>query len=507
MIIEIGQKKDSVDISYIDENNQISLEEIMLPDGYYTFVECDDYDPDIIPNKRSFYGKGVKRQSDKYFKHHSINHFLTEELPTKYPEKAKVFNKIGEPNPFSVDIEVLPTQEFGYSPPEMAQNPVTSIAITDKNLDSIVFIVENPDHPEFSDSDMAYINKFIKDSLGEHANDYAYNTKIRSFKTEKEMLEVFADCMNKYFHFSFGWNFITYDWLYIFNRCERIGVKIASASPTRKFTKRRFGKKGKEITVQLPQHRIVADYMQFFKESLIYNNLGSYSLEAISTKILNIGKVSYDGNLRKLYQDDFRKFVAYNFVDTILVMLIHKATNLSTVDFFQSFYTGVPYLRLSQNAISEALVYQELKEDNIMLLETEKTGNQARKYKGGYVKDPLKKIVEAAMGIDYGALYPNSIITTGMSPEKKVDSIKVNDDMYPLNDTELEKWLKYKAQGCCLTPTGRIYDVKETGLYPRIEKKLLKQRKVFKGHMTHIYLNLTDLLELEIEKRKKQITN
>jgi hypothetical protein len=349
---------------------------------------------------------------------------------------------------------------------------------------------------------MEYINGIVNKSLAHHVNDFKYNKAIRFFDSEAEMLNTFLECINNHFHLIIGWNFMLYDWLYISNRCTNLGINIKKSSPTGKLINKKFGKKGKEFDVKLPAHRVLSCYMLLFQESLIYNNLGSYSLDSISEKILGLNKVSYNGNLRKLYQTDFRKFVAYTFMDTILTMLIHKATNLLTVDFFQSFYTGVPYLKLSQNSISEALIYQELRSENMFLLETERTNNEYRKYKGGYVKPPTKKIVESLIGIDYGALYPNSIITTGLSPEKKIDSITVNEDMYPATKQDEEKWLKYKAMGYCLTPYGRIYDIKNI-LSPNFKDKKIRYSIKFLNISSDIFKRLNDKKNSFFFKRKQ----
>ena len=56
MIIEYTQKKEAVDISYVDKNNQIAVKELFLKDGYYNYEECDETDPLIIPGVKSFYG-------------------------------------------------------------------------------------------------------------------------------------------------------------------------------------------------------------------------------------------------------------------------------------------------------------------------------------------------------------------------------------------------------------------------------------------------------------------
>jgi DNA polymerase elongation subunit (family B) len=506
MIIEYTQKKDSLDVSYVDNNNQITVEELFLHNGYYSYVECDESDPGVLSNLKSFKNSPIKIESAKYFRHHNVNEFFNYDIPKNYPEFHEKFSKLSEPNPFSIDIEVVPTEEFGYSDQEKTENPITSICITDKSLNSILFIIKNKKHPEINDIDKGYINSVLQDALKHHYTSYPYDYQIRIFDSESEMLQVFLECINNYFHLTIGWNFLDYDWQYISNRCSKLGVDVKKASPTHKLTNKTIEiNETTKIELKIPSHRIISDYMYLFKDSLIYNNLGSYSLDNIAETILKLHKVKYDGNLRTLYEENYLKFIGYAFIDTILVMLIHKITNLLTVDFFQSFYTGVPYLKLSQNSISEALVYQELRNENLFLLESEKTHNPARKYAGGYVKPPLKKIVESVMGEDFKALYPNSMITMGLSPEAKIDCIQTDLNGYPINEEENQKWLKYKSMGYALSPLGRIYDVTTDSLYTRIEKKLLAQRNIFQGHANDIYLDIIPKLKDEINNRKQKL--
>ena len=519
MIIDFTQKKEGLDISYVDENNQITVEELILENGYYNYVECDEFDPTVIKDFLSFKGSHIKKESSKYFTHHNINEFINKDIPEIYPVQFSKFDKLSEPNPFSVDIETDITDKYGYSTPELVENSIRSISITDKNLQSILFIVKNPEHPIFNALDNGYIQSIIQESLKQHYVSFDYDFNIRVFDTEIEMLQVFIECMNKHFHLLIGWNFLGFDWQYIYNRCIKLNIDVKKASPSRRLSQKKLKiNDSTTIDLKIPTHRIIVDYMLLFKESLIYNNLGSYSLDNIAETVLKLNKVTYDGNLRTLYDQDYLRFVAYAFMDTILVMLIHKATNLLTVDFFQSYYTGVPYLKLSQNSISEALVYQELRSENKFLLETEKTNLISRPYQGGYVKTKTKKIVESVIGEDFKALYPNGMIAMGLSPEAKIDEIKMagefklNKDKqiwfstgYPLNEIENKKWLKYKKQGFGLSPMGRIYDMSKDFLYTRIEKKLLGQRGIFQGHMLDIYLKVIPKIEEEIKKRENNL--
>lgn len=508
MIIDYAQKRDGIELSYVNDSGQIEIENVKLNEGYYAYVECLDSDENKIPNLKSFKGSSIKKEASKYFFHHNINEFLTYDLKNNYPSVYEKVSKLNIPLLYSVDIETDITDEFGYSNQERAENPIRSISITDTNLNSIMFIVKNPEHPEISITDKGYIQNVISDALGEHKSKYEYNFEVKVFETEAEMLDLFLIDINKYFHVIVGWNFLGYDMIYIGNRCEKLGIDLAKASPsfktiTHKIETRKHAKEDEKVDVKLPVHRIIADYMVMFKKSLTYNNLESYSLNSISEKILGLQKVLYDGNLRKLYEEDYLRFIGYAFIDTILVMLIHKMVNLYNVDFFQSYYTNVPYLKISQNAISEALVYAELREENIFLLATEKTSPVKREYQGGFVKDPVKKISLGVFGIDFSSLYPNAINTIGISPERKVQAINVNSEGWPAFEKDEEIWQKWKAQGYTLSPMGRIYDSRTDGLYPRIEKKLLAQRKEFRVYEDDIYLNILETLN----NRKQEILN
>lgn len=504
MIIDYTQNKESIDISFVNDSNQIEIITSPLKFGYYKYVKAESFDKDIIPNLRSFKNNDfIKRESTKYFSNHNINEFFNNELKIEQPLIYEKTSKLLMPNPFSIDIETDITDEFGYSTPEKAENKILSISITDNNLNSILFELRNPNRPETTENDLESIRNMVISSLGTHKDKYSYDFKIRTFDSEIEMLNVFLECINKYFHSQIGWNFVTFDWVYIYNRCKNLGIDIKKASPIHKVTKKKFTLKDEsEISVDFPSHRIIIDYMQLFKDSLIYNSLDSYALTNIANLILGLNKIMYDGNLRSLYRENPNKFVAYALIDTILVMLVHKTTNLYNVDFFESYFNGVPFMKISQNSISEALIYNELRNENIFFLESEFNETIKRPYQGGYVKSPTKKIINLGLGVDFSGLYPNSMITNGISPERKIDFIEMDRELgRPINEVEKKKWEEYKKMGFVLTPRGQIYDNRTDGVFIRVEKKLLAQRKIFKSHAENIYLDIIPKLEKLIQEK------
>ena len=509
MLIDIIQNKDNVSLSYVTDTNKIDIINVPLKYGYYKYVSAQDFEhdnPNIIQNLKSFKNNSlIKREPTKYFSKHNLNEFINFEIQNEYPDIHKLISGLNIPNPFSVDIETEITDEFGYSNQDRAENRILSISITDIKLNSIMFILKNPECPNFTDFENTQIKDFIEQSLGpEYVNKYDYDFQIKVFETEFEMINSFLDCVNKYFQSLIGWNFLGYDWVYITNRCKILGIPLKKSSPVSRLTRKRLEQQNGDIlNIEIPTHRIVADYMIMFKESLIYNNLESYSLNNCAELVLKLKKVMYEGNLRKLYNEHYLKFIAYAFIDTILVMLIHKATNFYAVDFFESYYNKIFYSKITQTSISEALLYNNMREENKFFLEEEFNRPIKRDYLGGYVKTPTKKIINAMFGIDFSGLYPNSMITCGISPERKVDSIKV-DNGKPLTLQDELTWKKYKDAGSyILAPTGRIYDNTTDGIFVKIEKKLINERSVFKGHKNDLYVDLIPKLEqkiLELEK-------
>lgn len=505
MLIDIVQNKDNVSISYVDDKSKIDIINVPLKYGYYKYISAQDFEnnnPNIVPGIRSFRKNSlIKREPDKYFSKHNLNEFINHEIKNEYPDIHEKLSKQNIPAPFSVDIETEITDEFGYSNQDRAENRILSISITDVGLSSLLFIVKNPEQPNFTEFENLQIKEYIDKALGpEYSKKFNYNFNIKVFETEFEMINSFLECMNKYFQSIIGWNFLAFDWVYITNRCKLLGIPLKKASPVGRLTRKRIELR-EIINIEVPTHRLISDYMIMFKDSLIYNNLDSYSLNNCSELVLGLKKVMYDGNLRKLYNEEYLKFIAYAFIDTILVMLIHKATNFYSVDFFEAYYNKIFYSKITQTSISEALLYNNLREENLFFLEEEFNRPTKRDYLGGYVKTPTKKIINAMAGLDFSGLYPNSMITCGISPERKVDSIKV-DNGRPLTIQDELTWKKYKDNGnYILAPTGRIYDNTTDGIFVKIEKKLINERQVFKGHKNELYLDLVPYLEQKIKEK------
>lgn len=519
MVIDFTQNRDSVDISYVTENGKIEVENVLLepgsPNGFFRIVETTEEDPSKIPGLVSFYGNPLRKEPANRFNGLNFNEFLCHSIKDLNPTLYEKMRMLREPKPYSVDIEVLPTDEFGYSDATAAENPITSIQITNYDLTTVVFCTKNSKYAlgsELKEDDRMYIEAILKEAMGKY---YYYGGDrckdpikftIKEFETETEMLVSYIAAVNKYFHMTLGWNYYGYDVPYIFNRCKRKGLDVKKMSPKNCMAPVKNSVNiSLEVPIEYPQHRMAIDYMNIFKGSELYRTLDNFSLDRCSEEVLNIHKVSYEGNLRKLYNDDYLRFIAYSLLDPILVQLLNKETNLLSTYFFQSYYTELPYMKLNQNPISLSLIYKHLRDKGKFICESEYPEKISRQYIGAFVKQPTVHYVDSCMGEDFGSLYPNSMISCYLSFDNKVpDTIMMDDSGHPINEFNQKKFDKYRAENCCITPMGRIYKRDDNNIYTSIEKGLLKQRKEFKKPKEDLYLNIIPMIQQEIASRKNK---
>lgn len=529
MLTDFITKKDNIEISYITPEGSIAVNKLILPDGYFDIEPAEEYEvegnPDIVPGLRAFKSrKPLKFVPANRFGHHARNYFIDNILKTMNHDLYENVMALRIPKLFSVDIEIEVTDKYGYSNQNKVENRILWISVCNDKLNSFAYALktdifkpfigeDNRIKPEFIATIRREICKIFKESVPK-----AYKLLLENlmdvvfFDNESDMLKSFLSDVKLHYHTIIGHNFLGYDWTYITNRCKKLGIPITIASPTNSTKTIQFGKKRKKggVTlpkpkVDIPSHRIILDNMIQFQESLSYNNLEAYNLDFLGNLVLKTGKISYEGNLKRLYEEEPLKYMMYAFVDAILVMLLQEETNLSSVDFYESYLNKIPFLQLSQNCISESLVYYNLKKKGLYLPTSEHNHAEDQNYTGGYVKQPTKKEVDAALGLDYSGLYVNIIIALGISTEVRVDKIDVDEWGYPNTENAKAQWAywKSKSEYFMLSPQGYVYDNREEPLFVSIEKETLAKRKIFKQYAEKIYMEL----ETKIEKRIKELEN
>lgn len=489
MLIDIEQHKNGVAVSYVNKDGQIGTKNFNVAEytdnfGFYDHEICDKSDPDVLPDMTHYDGRPIKKTHKFRFDVEELREFLNVKIPESDREELHAFRSM---NAFAVDIEInLSGQEDEIFPdPEVAEYPICTIQITAPNFDTITLttdkdrIAPSTDDPIIEDM----INDYFKDHMQYIKTRIVYKTII--LENEADLLNFFFKKVREYLHFTIWWNCDGFDIPYINNRSKLLGIDRTVASPT-KTMKRDF--KGEDWW---PRHRLAEDYMKVVGDYSfdIWPKL-SMSLDWISKYIFKIGKVPYDGTFRDMYMGDYKKFLFYGAVDTVLLQMIHQVKNYMNAIEASAYYCKIPLKDTwKQTKLCHALIWDDLYESNMINAEPF-VKKVKTSYEGGWVKVPTHKFVEYPICDDFSALYPRLMISHNMSFESFEGRAK--------DKAEAIQAIK---DGKYVSVDGNIYKNDKDYTIRRVEDKLQTARDVYK-HMAH-ELTQTILVNVEDEMKKR----
>ena len=333
-------------VSYIDKQKEIKFLQYPIPadqmfEWHYTtqkfadppFQEYDfvkqayKFNEDGTPvmhQWKSYDNKFVRKVATKELKEMRINEILN-----SFGSAVDPLFEMNVPDTWWCDIETEVSDE-GFPDPEEASTRINTISMTQFPR-TIIFSRKN-----LTEEEKDYIQHSI-DNYSEQNNGTditkGYTFEFRYFPTEKEMLEDFVDFITPIPAIS-GWNFLAFDWLYIYNRCKQNNIDIEKISPTRKFTTFKITPRsgGKTINVKVPMHKIVYDYLLVYKSwDQIINPKENNTLDFVANKALGIKKVNHEWGFKEFYENHFAEYVFYNCIDTILVEHIDRTLKTAEI--------------------------------------------------------------------------------------------------------------------------------------------------------------------------------
>ena len=304
---------------------------------------------------------------------------------------------------FDIEVEM----NSGLPDTDKAENTITSVAF----------------HDSATDDYYAYVL-----SEGEEINKTIKGAKVRSFRTEEDMLVAFVNAWEEISPTIItGWNIDFFDVTYLYNRLKRVlGTKQANRlSPIGKVHWNKYRKRYLIAGVS------ALDYIALFK-NFTYTEYPNYRLDTIAQLELGRGKIEYDGNLDQLFRDDIEKFIEYNLVDVELVVDLDK--KLQFIDlaraichaghvFYEDFLFSskwlegaiLTFLRRSGRVAPNKPKRKQKNEDG---------SDGEGKFVGAYVKQPKPGLYKWVYDLDLTSLYPSIIMSINISPETKIGKVK-----------------------------------------------------------------------------------
>jgi len=376
----------------------------IIPYRVPAYVECSEREAEYQGLKGEWLKKTYKWDKDNPRLHFhdmpAYQKFLIEKYGTN-DEISKGHREVF----FDIEIEMggALTEEYIESAPK----PVTSIAWYDKTPDEWVIL--------------------ILDKKGQ-INHTKGHKEIIPVATEEELLATFIEKFREINpDILVGWNSDYFDIPYLYFRIRNVlGEDFANAlSPIDVVKDESQWNRNGWLNIAGVES---LDYMKLHKK-FSFRDEPSMRLDAIGEKYVGLGKIEYEGNLDRLFEDDIQKFIKYNFRDVeILKELDEKFEYIALVKNLShkgKHNYGEVYAntKTQDGAISAYLLGQ-----NIVPPSRDRNPIFKKGYAGGYLFCPKAGLYKYMFDEDLTSLYPSIIMSLNIGKETLMARIVDADD-------------------------------------------------------------------------------
>jgi DNA polymerase elongation subunit (family B) len=185
--------------------------------------------------------------------------------------------------------------------------------------------------------------------------------------------------------------------------------------------------------------RVHLDYLELYRK-FTFEELHSYTLDAILKREVNQSKVQIDMPLDQLYRQKFRTFIAYNRQDVAGLDAMDTELKMIELANTMAHMAGVTFDKVFGSvAIIEQAVLRELHRQGKVYFDKNVDDREHIAVPGAFVVEPHKGLYEWVASFDINSLYPSVIRALNISPECVIGQFK------PIaTDARLER---YYAQG------------------------------------------------------------
>jgi len=484
LLVDFEFKNNNLIISYIDNQGVIKMKYKNWPRPT-KFITTGDDDPEKSGRFITWDGRSVKEIYTKYPNRYSIYDFI-DNLPEDEKEEIYGYN---EPDIFFIDIE---NEVLDKKPePHLAESAIQSISIVNKNR-ILVIGTES-----LSSTQIESIESDINLHFKKFETKYVF--KYIQYKNEYDLLYNFFNKLVPKMPVISGWFVIDYDWVFLVARARKIGVEPEVASFTKKLnTPFNFNSAGKQNYAEMPAHRVIVDYMELFsKWDTSVKVKESLSLDFASEKILGkeVRKINYEGDLKRLHREDYKKFVYYNAVDSCLVQRIHIKMKYIDILYGMAVLGKIKIKdAISTLALTEGILREKLRDQkNIVLVRDESEsfddGGGGDSIKGGWVKDPVRGMATWTVCFDFASLYPTTM-----------RQFNISADSYKGQQVKGKEYSIFNGHQLMIDPddivtlNGSVFK-KEVGVVTQVMGEVYSDRKKWKKVMFQKHEELEKLKE------------
>lgn len=477
MIVNYEWKNGKILVSYIDPKGNIKFKHYPYQNPL-NWTVTSETDPNKSNTLRTWDKKPVKLVTTRNPSRYSIYEYF-HDLPQSEKDDIFAYN---EPKITFCDIEVEITE--GFPEAHLADNKVTAICLIQKNKILLMGIKQLKEKQiEKMEKD---INKYFE------TFETNYQIKWEFYDEERDMLYDLFNELIPNMPVITGWNFVTYDWVYLVTRARKLGINPDVASPTGKLVKpwrkqNANNKDFKPVYEELPDHRVIVDYMDLYRKwDTSVKIRETDKLDYVAGQMLGVKKLEYEGTLKDFYEADYYGYMLYNCIDTALVQLIHQKSRIFDIMLSISNLANIEILQApSAVRVTEGIFFKPYYDNgiimckdftnNIMNSETDEEDDEAEKVlNGGYVKPPSIGIYMWISVFDFASLYPTTMRQFNIGPET-FKGMRLNDSESILNGVK-----RNILENDIVLLNGAVFDSKD-GITKTTITNIFRDRKVNKN--------------------------
>jgi len=340
-----------------------------------------------------------------------------------------------------------------------------------------------------------------------------------------------------------GWNIEGFDVPYLVRRIERVlgPEAVKKLSPYGRINERNFaGKFGKEQLGYEICGVAIYDYLAIYKK-FANSQQESYKLDHIAHVELGVRKLDYSeyGNLTRLYNENFERYVDYNIRDTELIYRLEEKRKLIQLALSMAYSARCNLSDVfKQTVMWDCIIYNYLLKRNIIV--PCKRQKPSREFPGAFVKDPVPGMYEWVTTFDLNSLYPSLIMHYNMGPDTYIDEAELSCRMASETDREKISAMKFLLDNMDsgrvilnnayqgehisvlaareientygevlrllqfdMTPNGALFDVSYKGFLAELLEQMYDERRDFKNKALQ---RQQQLIEVESELKKRGVT-
>lgn len=367
----------------------------------------------------------------------------------------------------TIDIEVTAPE---FPKPEIAKYPIDLVTM------------------HFSQS-----GRIVTLGLNEYTGNNPLVKEYHWIPDEKLLLEKMIDIFRKEkVDIITGWNVLTFDCLYIVNRCNNLNIE-KNFSPLNKYSiKKKKNKNNQMIDVVKFEGLSILDYMDLYKK-FTYEARESYSLQNIGMIEIDEGKKDYEGQINDLSQRNWNEYVEYNIQDVLIVVKFEngnpeaknkkKRAGLKFIELTVNicYQALIPFESVfSQMAVLTGYILKFLHEENMVLPDKERQSKD--KLPGAYVY-ACPGLYKYLTSYDVESEYPMMILEYNIGPDTLVidPSEEEKKLCYSTPLSEYKTW--HLETGETIHVGGIYYRKDKESVLKKIVSKIFNERKMFKKKM------------------------